>query len=579
MQRSFLLSAGLGLALLVSSTLISASIAAPQALAPRDAPERQAATEQPTRCDMINFTGDITIPDGSIVEAGERFIKVWRLTNGGTCTWTTGYALVFVGGEQMSAPGVMQLPMSVAPGQSIDVSVPMEAPIEDGHYRGDWMLRNGSGVLFGVAEDNIAFWVEINVGLETPTVTATESATPTVPATATAAPAAPVVPTRTPPPPPQPSPAPTPTATVTSAPAPDAPIRFRPGGPVVPEITTSIPTPLDISTEPAVLGANLSLAAGMMLPFALAAEWFTHMLADYEESLRRRNRPAGWLARLQRRAAAIFGAPLRRNPAWRDLLRLVAVMAFYGLAFSLLDRTWRPFTWKGLALFLSMAIAYGIVGIADDVMQWRAIRRWKLPADLTVRPTNILLAVASTGLTRLFSLVPGLMFGTPEALQFDEGILSRPQRLRLLRISASTFTIVSLGTWAATIGTSLLLRATLPEAVGIVVAALEAFLLVVFAVALENLFVQMLGFPGGFGSVLRRTNRWVWLGGLIAVTFLFLHTLVNPRGDLAQAVQGGNVIVLLRAVGAFVACVFALRLVLWLRERQAARRGKTGSVD
>src|SRR4030067_2322238 len=46
-------------------------------------------------------------------------------------------------------------------------------------------------------------------------------------------------------------------------------IPFRPAGPLAPEITTYIPTPLDVSTKPGVVGANLLLAALVMLPFAV----------------------------------------------------------------------------------------------------------------------------------------------------------------------------------------------------------------------------------------------------------------------------------------------------------------------
>jgi uncharacterized membrane protein YdcZ (DUF606 family) len=73
--------------------------------------------------------------------------------------------------------------------------------------------------------------------------------------------------------------------------------------------------------------------------------------------------------------------------------------------------------------------------------------------------------------------------------------------------------------------------------------------------------------------VLRQMNRWLWLVGLVAVTFLFLHTLVNPRGELAEAFREGNVLVFLAAVVSFVAFVFLLRRALWVR----ARRRRTAS--
>jgi hypothetical protein len=332
---------------------------------------------------------------------------------------------------------------------------------------------------------------------------------------------------------------------------------FRAEGPLAPELTTHIPAPQDISTKPGVIGANLFLAALIMLPFAIAAEFFTRTLAENEESLRKKFFPLDWTAGLQRRLSQLIGSHLH-HPGLMDLIKLIGVMCFYGLVFSLLEHTWNPFSLQGLVLFVQMTIAYGIVGIADDILQWRVIRQWGFQAELTVRPTNLMLAVVSTATSRLFSVVPGLMFGTPEALHTDEAALDSDKQNRLLRISAITFTVIILIFWIPTIVTGLLLQLSLPTIVADLIGGLEAFLLVVFAVALENTFVQILGFPGGFGLALKRRNRWLWLAGLVAVTFLFFHTLINPRGELASAIQEGNVLVLMAAAGAFLAVSFGL---------------------
>ena len=329
-------------------------------------------------------------------------------------------------------------------------------------------------------------------------------------------------------------------------------LAFREGGPLVPELTTHIPSPWDISTEPGVVGANVFLAALIMLPFAVAAELFTRTMAEQEKALRRKFKPLDWIGNLQRKLGSGAASRVRR-PLVLELVKLVVVMCFYGLVFSLLDRTWNPFSLNGLMLFAQMTLAYGVVGIADDILQWWTIRRWGVEATLTVRPTNILLAAGSTVISRVFFLVPGLMFGTPEALDADEKSLDAPKRDRLLKISAATFAVIVFIFWIPTIVTGLILSLPLPDILAVLIGALEASLLVVFAVALENTFVQMLGFPGGFGQALKRKNRWLWLCGLAAVTFLFFHTLINPRGELAAAIAEGNVLILL-----FAACVFLL---------------------
>ena len=331
---------------------------------------------------------------------------------------------------------------------------------------------------------------------------------------------------------------------------------FRPAGPLVPEITTHIPTPLDVSTRPSVIATNLFLAALMMLPFAVAAETFTRLSAENEELLRDKFRPVRWILNLQNRLASFLNNRSKPRSAGASILNVLWIILFYGLVFSLLDRTWNPFSLTGLVLFLNMTVAYGIVGIADDIMQWRILKKWGEPANLTLRPTNILIATISTVTSRLLTLVPGLMFGTPEALVVDEVRLGEKRRNTLLKISAYTLLAVGFGLWALTTITAFIQRQNIPVTFGEVIGGLEGFLLVVFAVALENTFVQMLGLPGSFGEALRKRSRWLWLLGLVGITFVFYHTLINPRGELAAALREFNVWIFLGVAAAFVGLHF-----------------------
>jgi len=115
-------------------------------------------------CDVAQFVADVTIPDGTTLAPGTTFVKTWRLKNIGSCTWTTSYSAVFTGGDQLGAPAVVPLPTSVAPGATVDISVNMTSPTGNGHYRGNWKLRNASGGLFGVGTSGAyVFWVDINV--------------------------------------------------------------------------------------------------------------------------------------------------------------------------------------------------------------------------------------------------------------------------------------------------------------------------------------------------------------------------------------------------------------------------------
>ncbi len=127
-----------------------------------------APTQIPRACDAIRFVKDVTYPDNTLVEAGAKFVKTWRLRNDGTCTWSTGYALVYSGGDNLGAPSSIGLPQSVAPGDTVDISVSLTAPDRSGTYRAEFKLRNSSGGTFGLGDDRTKpFWAQIKVAVQT----------------------------------------------------------------------------------------------------------------------------------------------------------------------------------------------------------------------------------------------------------------------------------------------------------------------------------------------------------------------------------------------------------------------------
>ena len=115
-------------------------------------------------CNLAKWELDVTIPDGSVMIPDTAFIKTWRLTNTGTCTWNTNYAIVFSGGDQMGALAATNLPANVPPGATVDVSVQMKSPSADGSYAGNFMLRSDTGLIFGTGASHMApIFVSIEV--------------------------------------------------------------------------------------------------------------------------------------------------------------------------------------------------------------------------------------------------------------------------------------------------------------------------------------------------------------------------------------------------------------------------------
>ncbi|MCE7858932.1 MAG: hypothetical protein DYG86_03985 [Chloroflexi bacterium CFX2] len=145
-------------------------------------------TPIPNACDRAQFIADVTVRDGTAFAPGIGFSKTWRLKNVGTCTWTN-YSIMFDSGEKMGGPDSALIPASVAPGQTVDITLALTSPTTAGTYRGYWKLKNNTGVPFGIGSAGTkSFWVEIKVtgtGIvpNTPTKTTTPG-TPSTPATA-----------------------------------------------------------------------------------------------------------------------------------------------------------------------------------------------------------------------------------------------------------------------------------------------------------------------------------------------------------------------------------------------------------
>ncbi len=126
-------------------------------------------------CDSGAYVADVTIPDGTVIQAGKKFTKTWTMLNNGTCSWDSTYKLAFVSGEAMGGTSV-PVPSSVPSGQQVNISVELTAPTADGDYTGQWRLQNASGTGFG---DIITVVIKVGVGGGKATHTPSPSGTAT----------------------------------------------------------------------------------------------------------------------------------------------------------------------------------------------------------------------------------------------------------------------------------------------------------------------------------------------------------------------------------------------------------------
>jgi hypothetical protein len=125
----------------------------------------------PIPCNRALFVADVTIPDNSVFNANTSITKVWRLSNNGSCTWTTDYQLIFISGSQMGGVSPVYINTTVPPNQTVDVAINLITPGTSGSYAGFWMLRSPSWIIFGIGLNaDIAFWVKTIVSQPTATL-------------------------------------------------------------------------------------------------------------------------------------------------------------------------------------------------------------------------------------------------------------------------------------------------------------------------------------------------------------------------------------------------------------------------
>jgi len=156
-------------ALFVTSTLppYQPGLTLPTPIPPTASPTSDPLTPSPTpSCrESALFLEDVTYPDNTRLDAGEKFTKTWKLQNTGNCKWT-GFTVAFVSGDKMEAPDSVPVPETEA-NSPVEVSVDLIAPPNDGAYASNFELRDAEGESIPLGTEP-TFWVKIVVGEEVP---------------------------------------------------------------------------------------------------------------------------------------------------------------------------------------------------------------------------------------------------------------------------------------------------------------------------------------------------------------------------------------------------------------------------
>jgi hypothetical protein len=121
------------------------------------APEAELPSPTPPCTDSLKFIEDITIPDGTIVSAGQSIDKQWRVQNDGSCDWDSSYHLKLVSGDPLGTPAEMALFPARAGAEAV-IQMALTAPQEPGTYHTAWQAYRPDDTPF-----DQAIYVEIVV--------------------------------------------------------------------------------------------------------------------------------------------------------------------------------------------------------------------------------------------------------------------------------------------------------------------------------------------------------------------------------------------------------------------------------
>ena len=121
-------------------------------IAPSPTPVRAFATTAPgVTCLNSRYIADVTIPDGTVLKPYEKFEKIRRIENTGTCKWDQGFGLTIWFGPAMGGVPIYfsNNDKPVKPGGVVDLGIEMRAPVVPGDYFAHWKMISDSGIIFG----------------------------------------------------------------------------------------------------------------------------------------------------------------------------------------------------------------------------------------------------------------------------------------------------------------------------------------------------------------------------------------------------------------------------------------------
>jgi hypothetical protein len=292
-----------------------------------------------------------------------------------------------------------------------------------------------------------------------------------------------------------------------------------------PNMTRSVPSPLEVSTDPGVIGTNISLALLTLFVILLASQLFNATLSENRAQIE------GWFAPLRNKIRAISvrlpAMPVVETPRLVSLVKWPALILgmtvlIYGFAepgFGLNTRS--------AILALSLTITVGLITYGvEGGKAYFARRRYARRTGVRPFPLAIAVAIINVVFCRAIGFAPGIIFGFVGIFTLLETAprpLTREEAGKTVLwplVGLFSFCIVA---WFLVVPTRALARDT-----GYAVAAFfESTSVSLFVVGIQGIVLGLIPLTFMDGDKIWRWSKLAWgTVGLFAIA-LGWHTLVN----------------------------------------------------
>ncbi len=267
------------------------------------------------------------------------------------------------------------------------------------------------------------------------------------------------------------------------------------------------------------------------------------------------------------------------TPLIRWLLATALIVIFVGLAAllnSFVDPQFDPATGRGLAIFLTLFAAIGLVAWLAAWSEVGVVRQAKFNAALRVRPLSLLLTFVAVVVSRAINFLPGFLV----ALFLSYAIFNATEDTRKAERSAAVrswllLVMIIIVTYLLAIPLDLLIgnllaqTGNVPAQTGAAAAGLiESLVLTIYIVALEYAFFNLLPSRFTSGARLYDLNGVLWVASFALITFAFLQTAINPTLSGVEVFRLPALLV----IGVVLLVASALALALWLRVNEGEWR-------